>query len=238
MRRRIAGITDTAVRVSYLRTTLLALATEDALTLLSAMTAAAQVRDAATTDLLLATSVALAHESCRALRTSITTLAREQNLADVSRFFAPSSETSPDPSSETNLPNLGKGRPLSLGERKSLARTHNRDLIARVLRDPSADVMRILLGNPRITEDDVVRLCARRPQSGRVLMEVFRHTRWVTRYRVRTALVRNPYTPLEIALQLVPHLTSQDARMVAQSQDLDTTLRDACACSSVAPTLH
>ena len=72
----------------------------------------------------------------------------------------------PDPNDEDDaqrIPDFGVGRPLTLGERKSLARRPDRDLIARVMRDPNPDVIRILLNNPGLTESDVVRVCARRP---------------------------------------------------------------------------
>jgi hypothetical protein len=102
------------------------------------------------------------------------------------------------------VPDFGKGRPLTLGERKSLARTHDRNLLARVLRDPHPDVIRILLDNPTVVEADVVRLCAQRPARAQVLGAVFLHQRWVLRYRVRLALALNPFTPEEITLQLLP----------------------------------
>jgi len=127
----------------------------------------------------------------------------------------------------------GKGRPLSLGERKSLARRRDRSLLARALRDPHPDVVRILLDNPALTELDVVRLCAQRPVQPDVLAQVFAHARWIVRYRIRLTLALNPHTPEPIALQLLPHLTAVDLRAVARSGDVSARVRDACE----APTL-
>ena len=68
-----------------------------------------------------------------------------------------------------------RGRPLTLGERKSLARTHDRSLIQRVVRDPHPDVIRILLDNPSLTEEDVGRVCAQRGRTTpNVLQTVYR----------------------------------------------------------------
>src|SRR5690606_31465859 len=103
-----------------------------------------------------------------------------------------------------------------------------RDLIARVLRDPHPDVIRILLSNPTLTESQVVGLCARRPVEPEVLREVFRSTRWIVRYGVRRAIVMNPSSPLDVALQLSVHLNATDARKIAQMHELDPTVRDAC----------
>jgi hypothetical protein len=126
------------------------------------------------------------------------------------------------------VPDFGKGRTVTLGERKSLARRHDRTLIARVLRDPHPHVIRILLGNPAVTEADIVRLCATRPVLGDVLREVFRSPRWIVRYQVRVALMLNPNTPIDMALQIAPHMTTQDLRRAASASDLGEDVKDAC----------
>lgn len=236
LKKRIASIADTALRVAYLRSELLAQSAAEVVALLRDTVADAEGQDADARSLLLTASLALSEPACARLRADVVTLAREQNLTDVTRVFVAASE--PADAEDEKLPDFGQGRPLTLGERKSLARTLNRDLIARVLRDPHPDVVRILLGNPRLTELDVVRLCARRPQAPNVLAEVFRSTRWITRYAVRLTLIKNPSTPLAIALQLAPHLTTQDARAVAHAEYLDEALRRACERDGAAPTLH
>src|SRR5207237_1853542 len=47
-----------------------------------------------------------------------------------------------------------RGRALTLGERKALARSSRRELVAHLVRDPHPDVVRILLDNPVMTERD------------------------------------------------------------------------------------
>jgi hypothetical protein len=126
------------------------------------------------------------------------------------------------------IPDLGRGRPLTLGERKSLARTHDRELIQRVVRDPHPDVVRILLDNPSLTEADVVRVCAARPNDPQVLNAVYRHRRWVVRYRPRNAIVRNPHTQLGTALLLAPFLRKGELEEAATSSELSPPLRLSC----------
>jgi hypothetical protein len=125
------------------------------------------------------------------------------------------------------VPDFGRGRPLTLGERKSLARTRDRNVLVKVLRDPHPDVIRILLDNPTLTENDLIRLCARRPIASDVLRVVSQHPRWIVRDAVRRTLVLNPSCPEEIALSLVPHLRAQDARRVAASLEVSDAIRDA-----------
>ena len=45
---------------------------------------------------------------------------------------------------------------------------------------------------------------------------------------VRLALALNPYTPAEITLQLLPHLTPADLREVRASSQLSSRVREAC----------
>ncbi len=125
-------------------------------------------------------------------------------------------------------PDYGFGRPLTLGERKSLARKHDRGLLARLLADPHPDVIRGLLANPRLTEDDLVALVARRPARPEILAEVARAPRWAHRPRVRLALVLNPATPFELAVLLASLLMRQDLRLVTESTQLSPALRAAC----------
>lgn len=119
------------------------------------------------------------------------------------------------------------GRPLTLGERKSLARSWSRDVLTQLLVDPHADVVSLLLANPHVTEDDVVRIATARRASGGVLTMVLRSTRWSTSARVRRALVRNPRMPLPMALRLVGLLDTTELRDIAGDAHLAGPLRDA-----------
>jgi len=72
-------------------------------------------------------------------------------------------------------------------------------LMARLLLDPHPDVIARLLVNPRLTEDDVIRLAAKRPNRSDVLAQIARSDKWLHRPRVRIAIVLNPWTPPEVS---------------------------------------
>jgi hypothetical protein len=129
---------------------------------------------------------------------------------------------------EDRIPDYGRGRALTLGERKSLARKPDRQLTERLLRDPHPDVIRQLLSNPKLTEEDVVSLAARRPCRPDVLQEIARTPRWTHRPRVRMALVLNPDTPLPAATPLLGLLIRQELRLVASSTTVSATIRTLC----------
>jgi hypothetical protein len=122
-----------------------------------------------------------------------------------------------------------RGRPLSLGERKSLARTHHRDFIGLLLREPHPDVVAILLSNPHLTEDDVVRMAALRPSLSAALATIAAHPRWSLRYPVRRALVLNPWTPLHLAVRLATTLRPGDLASLAADTTIPLALRQHAA---------
>lgn len=122
-------------------------------------------------------------------------------------------------------PIIPRGKPLTLGERKSLARGHRRELLQHLLRDPHPDVVTILLDNPHITEADVLVIATRRMPRPGALVAVARNHRWRIRYNVRRALVLNPHTPALEALRLATTLRPADLRMVADDPNLAAPLR-------------
>jgi len=108
----------------------------------------------------------------------------------------------------------------ALGERKYLARKPDPVLIDKLTYDLDPLVMNDLLKNPRLTESQVVKIAARRPNKPEILEEIFDSSKWIARYQVKLAIARNPYTPPRIALGLLTFLTDQDLMDIAQDQTL------------------
>lgn len=117
------------------------------------------------------------------------------------------------------------GRVLTLGERKALARTHDREQILLLLRDPHPAVVAILLDNPHLTESDIVRIAAARPAVPSSLSMVAAHPRWSVRHPVKRALVLNPTTPLADAIRIATTLRPLELRELAADVSLPETLR-------------
>jgi hypothetical protein len=190
----------------------------------------ASARDGAAQGLLLALGAALAPTDMDVCRERIVEAALEAGHLAVGEILGVRGAIQSAPDDELErIPDFGRGRPLALGERKSLARHRDRQLLARVLRDPHPDVIRVLLGNPALTQDDVVRLVARRPIPAAVLREVAASIRWIARGDVRSAFLKNPYAPLELALPLLPLATSTELAELARSPELALTLRSLAA---------
>ncbi len=102
-----------------------------------------------------------------------------------------------------------------VGFRISLARRPGRRLLDRLLFDPDARVVQTILGNPRLTEADLVKLAASRRASPEVLQIIAQDDRWIARYPVKVALANNPKTPARVVLGLLPYLLHQDLQALA-----------------------
>jgi hypothetical protein len=148
--------------------------------------------------------------------------ARAIDDAQLARLLLSSQPPPPGTPKAAEMPG---GRELTLGERKSMARGRRRDMLDRLLRDPDQSVLTILLGNPRITEEDVVRLAARRPTTAGAQRTILRSERFIARYNVKRALVFNPYTPSDLAARLVVLLTRPDQQAVANDSSLTEPVR-------------
>jgi len=114
---------------------------------------------------------------------------------------------------------------LPLGLRKTLSKSHNRDVIEKLLYDQEPAVINILLNNPRITESDIIKIVSRRPNSEGILRTVYNNHRWKYRYRVQCSLAMNPYTPTDITLSILPSLSSRDLMAILNDSRLSDVVR-------------
>ena len=107
---------------------------------------------------------------------------------------------------------------LSLQEKMHLAMSCDRDLRFQLLRDPNKQLHPMVLKNPRIALEEVAwaaRLTTLNPEALKLIGE---HPEWGQNPSVALALVRNPKTPLAVALKLLPRLPVAELRIIARSQ--------------------
>jgi len=161
-------------------------------------------------------------------RAELYAAAREAELPEVALLLLDAApKTRGTESLERHLdderPLVPTGRPLTLGERKSLARGHRRDVLLHLLRDPHPDVVTVLLENPHLTEADVLRIAARRPVLADTLEAVAASRRWRARQALRRAIVFNPYARLPLAARLMAMMSDRELEEAAR----DVSLADA-----------
>ena len=99
------------------------------------------------------------------------------------------------------------------------------DEIARYLHDPSPAVIKALLTNARLTEQEALIIARRKNLPGDVLDALARDKRWSEIYPIRLALARNPKTPLIAALSNARGLRLFDLAELAGSPLLPMVFR-------------
>ncbi len=105
---------------------------------------------------------------------------------------------------------------LSLPERIKLALTCGREERIALLRGPHRQLQLHVLKNPRITVDEVqwaARLPTLAPDALKLISE---QPEWSQNASVASALVKNPRTPLPLALRLLPRLAASEIRSIAK----------------------
>src|SRR5262249_33553947 len=109
---------------------------------------------------------------------------------------------------------------LRLGERITLGRLATPAVLAGLLADPEAKVIRSCLENPRLREDDLV-TALRQEAPPRALLEGSPGAlRWRDTYAVRLAIVLQPRTPLGVALPQLSSLLPADLLRVSETPGL------------------
>ena len=164
-----------------------------------------------------------------AVRSELYALLTERGDSDLARLFVEVGPTLDHPAlQEADAPTRAvfpRGPALSLGERKSMARCQERELLVHLLRDPHPAVTEVLLDNPHLTERDALVIASRRPSHVRCLEATAAHLRWACRYRIKRALVLNPYSPLPLAMRTALLLRDLDLEAVGREASLSGALR-------------
>lgn len=231
--RTIRSLLEPELRLAFVRDYVVRTPVPLLANVLDATCSLAEQGDVAARESLVAIVDAFNDPSCEFVLSSLRTIAAEQGFLPLGRLvrsavIKPRGDKFPTDPNRDHVPDYGRGRTLTLGERKSLARRPDREMMARLLHDPHPEVIRRLLGNPKVTEDDVMRLATKRPCRPDVLAVIARSTRWVHRARIRLALLLNPDMPPQLALPLVGLLLRSELAMVAESSHVAAAIRALC----------
>jgi hypothetical protein len=114
---------------------------------------------------------------------------------------------------------------LNTAEKLITALKGSREERSILIRDPNRLVATAVLGSPRITEAEIESISGMKNVSDQILREIGNHREWTKRYTVLNNLVRNPRTPIGIALSMVPRLNPRDIKGVALDRNVPEPVR-------------
>jgi hypothetical protein len=116
-------------------------------------------------------------------------------------------------------------RMLPIPARLKLSRGASRVLRSILLRDSNTQVALSTLLNNNLTEQEVEHTASSRSVAEELLDAVARKRDWISRYNVAKALVKNPRTPLPVALKLVNRMAVRDLRDLGRDKNIPDAVR-------------
>ena len=122
---------------------------------------------------------------------------------------------------------LGRIESMTRGERVALARRCHRPMVRQVTRTGDAMILEAFLDNPRATENDILVILNTAEPTPEFIAIVVRHHKWGQYRGVRAAVVRNPRTPLSLALSVLVQLSRRDLRDLCDRRDVPDAVMDA-----------
>ena len=109
---------------------------------------------------------------------------------------------------------------MTIIEKVKLALLGGKDARLILCHDSNRVVRRYVLMNPRITDGEVAAIVNSKLADEEVLRIVADKKEWMKNYQVRLGLVRNPKTPLVMAINALPTLMNRDLGRLAKSRDV------------------
>jgi hypothetical protein len=151
-------------------------------------------------------------------------LLRELYLMDLVRF-AISPGVLPDMKIKAEEQVIAKLPQVPLGQKITLARRAPARIAGALLAEGHPPVVRAALGNPNLTESQVLRVLSRDKLPPVVVQAIAQDAKWSHVYNVRIALIRQPATTLTTVLTFLPELTVSDLRELVAPGILPENLR-------------
>jgi len=114
---------------------------------------------------------------------------------------------------------------VALGQKIALARQASARVLAALILEGNAQVVEPAVGNPRLTEAQVLKLLAREKLPVAVIPALCRHRRWTSAPNVVMAMMRYPHTPPEAAQHILPGISSPELRELARTKTISPRIR-------------
>ena len=114
---------------------------------------------------------------------------------------------------------------MSVLEKMKAAMRGTREERAILVRDPNRLVAAAVLSSPKLTGQEVEAIAKMANVGEDVLRVIGTNRQWTKSYGVVAGLVRNPKTPVAIALNLLPRVHDRDVKMLALDRNIPEPVR-------------
>jgi hypothetical protein len=126
---------------------------------------------------------------------------------------------------EEEFPSLVKQiEDMTVGQKIKLALTGDKDARGLLLKDSNKQITTSVLRNPRITEEEVLKLTSTKGTPDDILRLVAKNKEWMKNYKIKYTLVLNPRTPFKISMKLISQLQDKDLANISRSKNIPGVL--------------
>jgi hypothetical protein len=114
---------------------------------------------------------------------------------------------------------------LTTGKKVKAALTEDAQARSFLIRDPNRLVALAVLGSPKVTDAEIEQFASMKNVSDEVLRRIGTNRDWTKKYSVINSLVKNPRTPLPIAMGFVARLQPRDIKAIAVDRNVPEAIR-------------
>ncbi|HEY7912251.1 MAG TPA: hypothetical protein VIG62_10105 [Blastocatellia bacterium] len=114
---------------------------------------------------------------------------------------------------------------MSVKDRVLLAIKGTREARMVLVRDPNKVVAAAVLRNPRLTDSEVESIASIRSVPEDVLRQIGQNRAWTKSYTLIHNLVKNPRTPIAIALGFLNRIQTRDMRALSSNKNIPDVIR-------------
>jgi hypothetical protein len=151
----------------------------------------------------------------------------DENAVELKADDATSLLTDEEKKDEKAVSNLQRLFSLTTGKKIKAALTEDAQSRTFLIRDPNRLVALAVLGSPKITEAEIEQFASMKNVSDEVLRRIGTNRDWTKKYTVISSLVKNPRTPLPIAMGFVSRLQPRDIKGLTVDRNVPEAIRKA-----------
>ncbi|MDY7032877.1 MAG: hypothetical protein SVY10_13335 [Thermodesulfobacteriota bacterium] len=113
---------------------------------------------------------------------------------------------------------------MSIPDKIQLALKGNKEARELLLRDSNKLVSTSVIRSPKITESEIQQIAQSRNVVDEILRMIAKNKEWMSKRKIKLALVNNPKTPLDISLKLLGNMREKELTHLAKNKEIPTTL--------------
>lgn len=113
---------------------------------------------------------------------------------------------------------------LNVAGKIKLALEGNKEVRELLIKSTNKLVYTAALKNPRITDDEIIKLTTTKGTSEEILRQISKNREWMQNYQVKLTLITNPKTALGVSIRMLGGLHLKDLEKISKSREVPSGL--------------